>query len=264
MPSLAGPSGKTMTGATPHRPDGQRPNTYVGAAIERNEDLRFLRGRGCYLDDLVRPGQWHAAFVRSALAHGGIAQIDTAAALAMRGVRAVITGADIGPIIPKIPFRRPNPTIAPYAQPVIATQVVRYVGEPVAMVLADSPELAEDAALAVELVLTPLPVVADRAASVAGATLLFPGTGGQLHHHLHGRNRGRRRGIPRRSLHTARNLPGAAADRVSDGDPRPSGRMGCRGGPPHHGGCRQAAVLQSPHPRRPDGPAGNRGRLHRI
>ena len=109
MPSLAGPSGKTMTGTTPHRPDGQRPNTYVGAAIERNEDLRFLRGRGCYLDDLVRPGQWHAAFVRSPLAHGRIVRIDTTAAMAMRGVRAVITGADIGPIIPKIPFRRPNP-----------------------------------------------------------------------------------------------------------------------------------------------------------
>src|SRR5262249_59361633 len=83
---------------------------------------------------------------------------------------------DIGPAIPTIPFRRPNPTIAPYAQPVIATKVVRYVGEPVAMVLADAPELAEDAALAIELDIEPLPVVADRGASVAGGTLLFPGT----------------------------------------------------------------------------------------
>src|SRR5215470_8386186 len=129
----------------------QRPNTYVGAPIERVEDLRFLRGRGCYLDDLSRPGQWHASFVRSPLAHGAIGHIDTGAARAMRGVRAVITGDDIGPAIPVIPFRRPNPTIAPYAQPVIATKVVRYVGEPVAMLLADKPELAEDAALAIEL-----------------------------------------------------------------------------------------------------------------
>src|SRR5262249_58216122 len=83
---------------------------------------------------------------------------------------------DIGPAIPTIPFRRPNPTIAPYAQPVIATKVVRYVGEPVAMVLADAPELAEAAALAIELDIEPLPVVADRGASVAGSTLLFPGT----------------------------------------------------------------------------------------
>src|SRR5579871_5285270 len=154
----------------------QRPNTYVGAPIERIEDLRFLRGRGCYLDDLSRSGQWHAAFVRCAFAHGDVKRIDVRAALAMPGVRAVITGDDIGPTIPTIPFRRPNPTIAPYAQPVIATKVVRYVGEPVAMVLADAPELAEDAALAVEIDIAALPVVADRRASVAGETLLFPGT----------------------------------------------------------------------------------------
>jgi aerobic carbon-monoxide dehydrogenase large subunit len=156
--------------------DLQRPNTYVGAPIERVEDLRFLRGRGCYLDDLSRPGQWHASFVRSPFAHGTIRHVDTRAALSVRGVRAIVTGVDIGPAIPIIPFRRPNPTIAPYAQPVIATTVVRYVGEPIVMVLADAPELAEDAALAVELDIAPLQVVADRRTSVAGDTLLFPGT----------------------------------------------------------------------------------------
>src|SRR5215470_11327198 len=160
----------------PSMSDMQRPNTYVGAPIERIEDLRFLRGRGCYLDDLSRSGQWHAAFVRSPLAHGAIERIDTAKALAMGGVRAVLTGVDISPAIPTIPFRRPNPTIAPYAQPVIATKVVRYVGEPVAVVLADEPGLAEDAALAVEVDIAPLPVVADRNASLAGNHLLFPGT----------------------------------------------------------------------------------------
>jgi len=158
--------------------DTQCPNIYVGAPIERIEDLRFLCGRGCYLDDLSRSGQWHASFVRSPHAHGVIRHIDTRNALSMRGVRAVVTGPDIGPAIPTIPFRRPNPTIAPYAQPVIATRVVRYVGEPVAMVLADEPALAEDAALAVELDIAPLPVVADRRASVAGDILLFPGTTG--------------------------------------------------------------------------------------
>src|SRR5882724_11056963 len=158
--------------------DLQRPNTYIGAPIERVEDLRFLRGRGCYLDDLSRSAQWHAAFVRSPFAHGAIQRIDTRKALSMGGVQAVITGVDIGPTIPTIPFRRPNPTIAPYAQPVIASDVVRYVGEPVAMVLADGPELAEDAALAVGLDITPLPAVADRTTSAAGRTLLFPGTAG--------------------------------------------------------------------------------------
>src|SRR5258706_7729011 len=94
--------------SAPSVSDLQRPNTYVGAPIERVEDLRFLRGRGSYLDDLSRAGQWHAAFVRSPRAHGRIRRIDTRAALAMRGVRAVVTGADIGEI-PTIPFRRPNP-----------------------------------------------------------------------------------------------------------------------------------------------------------
>ena len=168
----------TLRKPAPAIGDAQRPNTYVGAPIERIEDLRFLRGRGCFLDDLSRDGQWHAAFVRSSLAHGNIRKIDVRDALAMRGVRAVIVGADIGPAIPVIPFRRPNPTIAPYAQPVIATTVVRYVGEPVAMVLAQAPELAEDAVHAVELDIAPLPVVADCAASAAGRALLFPGTAG--------------------------------------------------------------------------------------
>ena len=164
-----------MTPRQPASDAAQRPNTYVGAPVERVEDLRFLRGRGTFIDDLARPGQWHAAFVRSPRAHGTIRNIDIRNALAMRGVRAVIAGADIGPV-PTIPFRRPNPTIAPYAQPVMATNIVRYVGEPVAMVFADGPDLAEDAAQAVELDITPLPVVANRAQSVAGRTLLFPGT----------------------------------------------------------------------------------------
>jgi len=170
-----------MTPQKPTPDDGERPNTYVGASVERVEDLRFLRGRGTYVDDLCRPGQWHAAFVRSGVAHGAIRGIDAAAALAMPGVRAVIAGADIIAAlgaVPTIPFRRPNPTIAPYAQPVIATRVVRYVGEPVAMVLADAPELAEDAAHLVELDIAALPAVVDRRASAAGHTLLFPGTSG--------------------------------------------------------------------------------------
>jgi carbon-monoxide dehydrogenase large subunit len=113
--------------------------------------------------------------VRSAVAHGTIRGIDVTAALTMPGVRAVITAADLGATIPTIPFRRPNPTIAPFAQPVIARSVVRYVGEPVAMVLADRPELAEDAAQAVAVDIAPLPVIADHRASAADEVLLFDG-----------------------------------------------------------------------------------------
>src|SRR5438067_1565724 len=115
----------------------RRLNTFIGSPLERVEDFRFLRGRGQYVDDLARPGQWHAAIVRSQVAHGRIRSIDIGAALAMPGVRAVLTAADIGPPIPIIPFRRPIPRMAPYAQPVIAHDKVRYVGEPIALVLAD-------------------------------------------------------------------------------------------------------------------------------
>jgi aerobic carbon-monoxide dehydrogenase large subunit len=155
----------------------RRLNTFIGSALERVEDLRFLRGKGQYVDDLARPGQWHAAMVRSPVAHGRLRSIDTRAALAMPGVNAVLTAQDIGRPIPIIPFRRPNPTIAPYAQPVIADKVVRYVGEPIAVVLADGAELAEDALQAVELDIEHLPPVINRAASANGDVLLFENTG---------------------------------------------------------------------------------------
>jgi aerobic carbon-monoxide dehydrogenase large subunit len=155
-------------------------NTFIGSPVERVEDLRFLRGRGQYVDDLVRPGQWHAAIVRSPVAHGRLRSLDTAEALAMPGVHAVITADDIaqdmGRPLPTIPFRRPNPRMTPYMQPVLADDVVRYVGEPVAVVLADSAELAEDAAQAVVLDIEHLSVVADRQASARGETLLVAGT----------------------------------------------------------------------------------------
>jgi carbon-monoxide dehydrogenase large subunit len=151
-------------------------NTFIGSPIERIEDLRFLRGRGQYVDDLDREGQWHAAIVRSPVAHGRIRAIDLTAATAMPGVRAVLTAQDIGPSIPMIPFRRRNPSVEPYAQPVIARDVVRYVGEPVAIVLADHPELAEDAAGAVSVEIEHLPPVTNWRASNKGDLLLFAGT----------------------------------------------------------------------------------------
>ena len=114
----------------------ERPNTFIGSPMERVEDLRFLRGEGQYIDDLSAEGQWHAAIVRSSVAHGRLRAIDPSAALAMPGVKAVFTAADVPRPIPSIPFRRPNPTIAPYAQPVIAESIVRYVGEPLAVISA--------------------------------------------------------------------------------------------------------------------------------
>src|SRR6266700_2428660 len=132
-------------------------NSFVGSPIERIEDLRFLRGKGQYVDDISPPGLLHAVILRSSVAHGHIRGIDRAAALARPGVRAVITAADIG-IVPTIPLRQEQlAAFRPFEQPVIATGKVRYVGEPVAGVVADSAALAEDAADAIAVDIAPLP-----------------------------------------------------------------------------------------------------------
>ena len=83
----------------------RRTNAFVGSPVERIEDLRLLRGRGQYVDDLAPAGLLHAVILRSAVAHGRIRAIDAAAAQARPGVVAVITAADIGPVMPTIPLR---------------------------------------------------------------------------------------------------------------------------------------------------------------
>ncbi len=148
-------------------------NTYIGAPIERVEDLRFLRGAGQFVGDLDRPGQWHMAVLRAPLAHGLIRRIDPRPALAVRGVNAVLSGHELGAPVPTIPFRRPIPSIVPYAQPVMAVARVRYVGEPLAMVLADTQSIAEDALALIEVEIDPLPVVVDPRSAFAGDTRLF-------------------------------------------------------------------------------------------
>ena len=105
----------------------------------------------------------HAAILRSPVAHGRIRAIDAKAALALPGVRAVVTGADMGKVRRPIPLRLiPLEAMRPFEQPVIAWEKVRYVGEPIAVVLADSAALAEDALDRIALDIEPLPVVADR------------------------------------------------------------------------------------------------------
>src|SRR5712691_12479156 len=97
-------------------------NSFVGAAIERREDLRFLRGRGQYVDDLARTGVLHAVILRSAVAHGRIRSIDVSEALKIAGVHAVITAKDMPGGPPVIPMRlQPLPEFKPFEQPVIAS-----------------------------------------------------------------------------------------------------------------------------------------------
>jgi carbon-monoxide dehydrogenase large subunit len=152
-----------------------KPRTpYIGRALERIEDARFLTGRGQYVDDLARPGLLHAAIVRSSIAHGLISRVDTQSARDIAGVHAVITAADIGTTVPSIPLRtEAQPALSRFVQPVIACDKVRYVGEPIALVVADSAALAEDAVAAVQIDIEPLPVVTDRPAAQATNVLLF-------------------------------------------------------------------------------------------
>jgi aerobic carbon-monoxide dehydrogenase large subunit len=153
-------------------------NAFIGSPIERLEDLRFLRGRGQYVDDLARDGVLHAAILRSSVAHGRIRRIDTAAARALPGVHSVITAQDIGSPVPRVPMRlQPLPDFVRFGQPVIAETKVRYVGDALALVLAESPAIAEDALALIEVDIEPLPAVADSRTSATNQSLLFEETG---------------------------------------------------------------------------------------
>jgi len=156
-------------------------NLFVGSAIERREDFRFLRGRGEFVDDLTRPGLLHAAVLRSPVAHGLILSIDAAAARARAGVHAVITAAEIGTPIPRIPLRQEAmPAFARFEQPVIAHDKVRYSGEPIAVVVAETAPAAEDALAAIVVEIDPLPAVVDRQAAGGDTILLFEQAGTNL------------------------------------------------------------------------------------
>jgi aerobic carbon-monoxide dehydrogenase large subunit len=154
---------------------------YIGKAVERLEDARFLAGRGQYVDDLTAPGVLHAAVLRSSFAHGLIRSIDAAEARAMAGVRAVITADDLGEDLPRIPIRMEHTEgLARFVQPVLAHGRVRYVGEPLALIVADAPEIAEDAVGAIAVDIDPLDALTDSRDSAAGKLLLFEEYGTNL------------------------------------------------------------------------------------
>ncbi|HKN08815.1 MAG TPA: xanthine dehydrogenase family protein molybdopterin-binding subunit, partial [Pseudomonadota bacterium] len=153
-------------------------NALIGSPIERIEDFRFLKGRGQYVDDLALEEMLHAVIVRSPRAHGRIRAIDKGAALACPGVHAVITAGDIGFPVPTIPLRQESdPAFRAFEQPVIAHDKVRYVGEPVAVILACSQAAAEDALDAMVLDIAALPAVIDCAMAAKADVLLFESAG---------------------------------------------------------------------------------------
>jgi len=157
------------------------PGSILGHAVRRREDPRLVTGTGRYVDDIQPAKCLHVAFVRSTLAHAAIRTIDVEAATAAPGVVAVLTAADLG-----LPARVGFPMVpAPLARPPLAVEHVRFVGEPVALVIAESPGEAEDAAQLVGLDLEPLDVVVDaNAARRAGSALLFPAHGSNVANHI--------------------------------------------------------------------------------
>ncbi len=155
-----------------------RPNVLVGSPVERVEDPRLLSGRGTYVGDLQPDGLLHAAILRSPIAHGRLRRIDATAARALAGVVAIMTATDIGDPLPLIPVRQHAvPEGEAYRQPVLAADKVRYVGEPVAVVVANDPAIAEDALELIDLEIDALPPVADHLAAARDETLLFEAAG---------------------------------------------------------------------------------------
>ena len=151
-------------------------NRLIGSAIPRTEDLRFLRGAGEYVADVSRAGQLHAFILRSGMAHGRIRHIDATTARALPGVHAVITVSDLPRPMPSVDIRlQPMPSLVPFHQPVLANGVVRYAGEPVAVVLAESAALAEDAAGLIDLEIEALPPVTNIESRAAGIRSSIPG-----------------------------------------------------------------------------------------
>jgi carbon-monoxide dehydrogenase large subunit len=150
----------------------------IGQPVRRGEDAKLLRGTGQYADDVTRPGQAYAVMVRSREAHGIIKSIDIGTAKSMPGVLAVLTAADLaehGGLKCNLPLKnRDGSPIRYVARPALTSDKVRFVGDPVACVIAETVAQAKDAAEAVALDIEPLtPVLKPADAVKPGAPLVF-------------------------------------------------------------------------------------------
>jgi carbon-monoxide dehydrogenase large subunit len=151
---------------------------FVGQSVKRREDRRLLSGHGRYADDVTLPGQLHIAFLRSDIPAGRIRSIDTTAALALPGVRAVLTGNDLNPIAgPLWTTTNGPPAFGPPNLP-LAGDDVRFVGDPIAMVVACNRYVAEDACQLIEVDMDATPAVSTLEDAMAdGAPLVHPELG---------------------------------------------------------------------------------------
>jgi carbon-monoxide dehydrogenase large subunit len=148
-------------------------NALIGSPVERVEDQRFLTGRGTYVADMGGEHVLHAVICRSPRPHARLKRVITDRARALPGVVAVLTAGDIG-AVPRIPLRQQVlPEGEPYLQPVLAHDRLRYIGEPVAVVVACDAATAEDASELIEIEAEDLPVLADHETAARDDTLLF-------------------------------------------------------------------------------------------
>jgi CO/xanthine dehydrogenase Mo-binding subunit len=174
-----------------------------GRRIRRNEDARLLTGRAMFVDDVNLPGMLHVAFVRSMNAHGTLKSVDVEAARAHPGVVAVYTADDLGAYSKPAPLLVNPPPIPGHVfhacTPLpLAKDKVRYVGEPIAMVVASSRYVAEDALSDVIVDVEPIDAVVDLEAAMApGAPLVHPHLESNAAAHC-GAAQGRLRQRPRR------------------------------------------------------------------
>lgn len=145
----------------------------IGQGIKRFEDVRLVKGEGRFHDDVNLPGQAHAVIVRSMHAHARVTRIDKKPALKVPGVLAVFTGEDLGDDLGtmKMTLKRKRPDGSPMFAPAhqaLARERARYVGDPVAMVVAETLAQAEDAAERLAIDYAPLPAVTSTAAAAGG------------------------------------------------------------------------------------------------
>ncbi len=147
---------------------------YVGKPLKRKEDPRLIQGLAHYVDDIQLPGMHYAAFVRSPYAHARIRSIDTSKAKSAANVVAVLTGEDLREVIGLVPCAAQVPDMKPAQRPVLALERVRFVGEPVAVVVAADRYTARDAIDLIEVDYEPMtPVVDPEKALAKGATRIY-------------------------------------------------------------------------------------------
>ena len=205
--------------------------TYIGKPVARKEDAKLLTGQSQFIDDLTLPGMVWAAVVRSPYAHAKILSVDVSAAREAEGVVAAFSGADLAedwaatlPCVWLVTEDTKQPTHHP-----LATDKVRYQGDGVAVVLAESRALAKDAAELVQVEYEELPAVIDPEEALAdGAPILHEDLGTNHCFTWKLESRRLRRRLRRRAGHGEGALPPAAADPERDRAARRASRSTCR------------------------------------